>query len=82
MLDCAYQVLTTYDPRPTTHYYLLPTTYYPLLPTTYNLLLTTFQGFASGDAEKDAFAIRKMLADGHSLLLAQVTKVGNLLVGY
>lgn len=30
-----------------------------------------YQGFASGDAEADAFAIRKLLADGHSLMLAQ-----------
>ena len=30
-----------------------------------------YQGFASGDAEADAFAIRKFLADGHSMLLAQ-----------
>ena len=30
-----------------------------------------YQGFASGDAEADAFAIRKFLDDGHSLLLAQ-----------
>ena len=35
------------------------------------LLDCAYQGFASGDAEKDAFAIRKFLKDGHSLLLAQ-----------
>ena len=35
------------------------------------LLDCAYQGFASGDAEKDAFAIRKFLNDGHSLLLAQ-----------
>lgn len=35
------------------------------------MLDCAYQGFASGDAEADAFAIRKMLADGHSLLLAQ-----------
>merc|ERR1719504_409394 len=30
-----------------------------------------YQGFASGDAEKDAFAIRLFVDEGHSLLLAQ-----------
>ena len=35
------------------------------------LMDCAYQGFASGDAEADAFAIRKFLADGHSLLLAQ-----------
>ena len=30
-----------------------------------------YQGFASGDAEADASAIRRFLDDGHSLLLAQ-----------
>ena len=35
------------------------------------LLDCAYQGFASGDAEKDAFAIRKFLNDGHSLLLSQ-----------
>ena len=30
-----------------------------------------YQGFASGDAEKDAFAIRLFVEEGHSLLLAQ-----------
>ena len=29
------------------------------------------QGFASGDAERDAYAIRKFVADGHNILLAQ-----------
>lgn len=35
------------------------------------LLDCAYQGFASGDAEADAYAIRKFLADGHSMLLAQ-----------
>ena len=35
------------------------------------LMDCAYQGFASGDAENDAYAIRKFLADGHSLLLAQ-----------
>ena len=35
------------------------------------LMDCAYQGFASGDAEADAFAIRKFLDDGHSLLLAQ-----------
>ena len=35
------------------------------------MLDCAYQGFASGDAEKDAFSIRKFLDDGHSLLLAQ-----------
>jgi len=35
------------------------------------MLDCAYQGFASGDAERDSFSIRKMLADGHSLLLAQ-----------
>lgn len=30
-----------------------------------------YQGFASGDAEADAYAIRKFVADGHNVLLAQ-----------
>ena len=29
------------------------------------------QGFASGDAEEDAFAIRKFVSDGHHIFLAQ-----------
>lgn len=29
------------------------------------------QGFASGDSEKDAWAIRRFVADGHCLVLAQ-----------
>lgn len=32
---------------------------------------SAYQGFASGDAEKDAYSIRKFAADGHSFLLAQ-----------
>jgi len=35
------------------------------------LLDCAYQGFASGDAEADAFAIRLFLDEGHSLLLAQ-----------
>jgi aspartate aminotransferase len=30
-----------------------------------------YQGFASGDAEKDAYAVRKFAADGHNLILSQ-----------
>uniref|UniRef100_A0A6S8EMG6 Aspartate aminotransferase n=1 Tax=Aureoumbra lagunensis TaxID=44058 RepID=A0A6S8EMG6_9STRA len=30
-----------------------------------------YQGFASGDAENDAWAIRKFIQDGHQLILAQ-----------
>ena len=30
-----------------------------------------YQGFASGDTDKDAYAIRKFVADGHRLALAQ-----------
>ncbi|CAM9779533.1 unnamed protein product [Ascophyllum nodosum] len=30
-----------------------------------------YQGFASGDAEKDAWAIRRFVADGHCIALAQ-----------
>ena len=30
-----------------------------------------YQGFASGDAEADAYAIRKFVSDGHSIMLAQ-----------
>ncbi len=30
-----------------------------------------YQGFASGDADADALALRKLVKDGHSLLLAQ-----------
>ena len=29
------------------------------------------QGFASGSVDKDAFALRKFLDDGHNVLLAQ-----------
>lgn len=29
------------------------------------------QGFASGDSEKDAYSIRKFVADGHQVFLAQ-----------
>lgn len=32
---------------------------------------STVQGFASGDAEKDAWAIRRFVADGHCIALAQ-----------
>lgn len=35
------------------------------------LMDCAYQGFASGDAEADAYAIRLFLEDGHSLLLAQ-----------
>ena len=35
------------------------------------LMDCAYQGFASGDAEKDAFAIRLFVDAGHSLLLAQ-----------
>ena len=35
------------------------------------LMDCAYQGFASGDAEADASAIRRFLDDGHSLLLAQ-----------
>ena len=30
-----------------------------------------YQGFASGDAEKDAYALRKFVQDGHCIILAQ-----------
>ena len=30
-----------------------------------------YQGFASGDINKDAFALRQFVKDGHSLLLSQ-----------
>lgn len=30
-----------------------------------------YQGFASGSVDKDAFAVRKFLADGHNIVLAQ-----------
>jgi len=30
-----------------------------------------YQGFASGDAERDAYAMRKFVADGHEILLCQ-----------
>ena len=30
-----------------------------------------YQGFASGDVDKDAFALRQFIADGHNVLLAQ-----------
>lgn len=29
------------------------------------------QGFASGDAERDAYSIRKFVDDGHNIILAQ-----------
>eukprot|EP00975_Prorocentrum_lima_P027711 5824343-Prorocentrum_lima.AAC.1 len=32
---------------------------------------SAYQGFASGDAEKDAWAVRKFVEDGHNILLAQ-----------
>ena len=30
-----------------------------------------YQGFASGNSEKDAYALRKFVADGHHIILAQ-----------
>ncbi len=30
-----------------------------------------YQGFASGDAEKDATGLRTLIADGHNLCFAQ-----------
>lgn len=33
--------------------------------------ILTVQGFASGDAEHDAWAIRRFVADGHCIALAQ-----------
>lgn len=35
------------------------------------LKLLINQGFASGDSEKDAYSIRKFVADGHQVFLAQ-----------
>jgi aspartate aminotransferase len=35
------------------------------------LLDIAYQGFASGDPEKDAFAVRKLVNDGHQILLTQ-----------
>ena len=32
---------------------------------------SAYQGFASGDADRDAAAVRRFVADGHELLLAQ-----------
>ena len=32
---------------------------------------SAYQGFASGDAEKDAFAIRQFVKDGHNIALCQ-----------
>jgi aspartate aminotransferase, mitochondrial len=31
-----------------------------------------YQGFASGDCDKDAFAVRHFVAEGHNILLSQV----------
>ncbi len=33
--------------------------------------MTFQQGFATGNAEADAYAIRKFVADGHSIMLSQ-----------
>ena len=30
-----------------------------------------YQGFASGDIDRDAFAVRQFLSDGHCIALAQ-----------
>ena len=30
-----------------------------------------YQGFASGDIDKDAFAVRHFLKDGHKIILSQ-----------
>ena len=30
-----------------------------------------YQGFASGDVDRDAFALRHFIADGHNVLLSQ-----------
>jgi aspartate aminotransferase len=30
-----------------------------------------YQGFASGDVDADAFALRQFVADGHNVVLAQ-----------
>jgi aspartate aminotransferase, mitochondrial len=35
------------------------------------LKIRVYQGFASGDSEKDAYSIRKFVADGHQVFLAQ-----------
>ena len=32
---------------------------------------SAYQGFASGDADRDAAAVRRFVADGHQILLAQ-----------
>ena len=32
---------------------------------------SAYQGFASGDAERDAFSVRQFVRDGHSFALAQ-----------
>lgn len=42
-----------------------------VLMSSFELLLFAVQGFASGDAENDAWAIRRFVADGHCIALAQ-----------
>ena len=37
------------------------------------MLDCAYQGFASGDAEKDAFAVRHFVEEGHNILLSQVS---------
>jgi len=34
---------------------------------------SAYQGFASGDAERDAFSVRQFVRDGHSFSLAQAS---------
>lgn len=36
-----------------------------------HLMFVFLQGFATGDAEADAYAIRKFVADGHYVMLSQ-----------
>ena len=40
---------------------------------------SAYQGFASGDADKDAASIRLFVEEGHDILLAQVARVSCLL---
>ena len=37
-----------------------------------------YQGFSSGDAEVDAYAIRKFVEDGHQIMISQVGEYVNM----
>jgi aspartate aminotransferase, mitochondrial len=67
LFDCAYQVCSTMLVLYNVHVLRLFVWNVPKQ----TQFMCVLQGFASGDAEADAYAIRKFAADGHLIMLSQ-----------